>query len=204
MWLIVNNVLNNETILLQAGKMLCLCQKFESTCKGIVTQYLLTDPFDENKINLFSEEYFSYVDKLKKLLLGQTVTRLAKKFGDMIRAKDIEILEQGIASRNFICHDLLNDFISASFAESENDIRKKFNKSFEDVQFPLIELRGDLLNREVVIGHLRNLISADYIVSKWSYEFQEKQSGRFYDKEGYAERLIDWVFKDSEVKSEST
>lgn len=171
MWLLINNTLKNDQILLSAGKSLCICQKFETTCKDILMLLSCSKFIYDKRGNLLSDEYIKNFNDLIKRQLGDSIVDYKKDFAQYLDPSEIEILTKGKNSRNYICHDLLKDLIIASFSEKSKFI-------FDDKEFK---------------AHLKNIALADYMVSKWSYEFQEQSSGDFYDKEKYVKNLINWV-----------
>jgi len=171
MWLLINNNLNNEPFLLSAGKALCICQKFETTCKDILMLLSSAKFIHDKRGALLSDEYIKNFNDLIKRQLGDSIVDYKKDFAQYIDPSEIEILIKGKNSRNYICHDLLKDLIAASFSEKPKLI-------FDNIVFK---------------EHLRNIALADYMVSRWSYEFQEQSSGDFYDKENYVKNIINWV-----------
>lgn len=172
MWLLINETLDNKAVLLSAGKALCLCQKFESTCKDIIMWLCLSKSLHEKDFNFLSEKHITYVDKLHNLLLGNSIQTFREEFKNKINKENLEILKDAKGSRNFICHELLKDFVSASFAQS---------KKYE-------------LDKRKLLNHIINIAKGDYLVSKWSYEFHEKKPGGFYDKNKYIDRISTWIF----------
>ena len=171
MWLLINSTLKNDQFLLRAGKSLCICQKFETTCKDILMQLSSAKFVHDKRGSLLSNEYIKHFNDLIKRQLGDSIGDYEKDFVQYIDSSELEILTKGKNSRNYICHDLLKDLIAASFSEKPKLICD--NKVFKE--------------------HLRNITLADYMVSKWSYEFQEQSSGDFYDKEKYVKNIINWV-----------
>jgi hypothetical protein len=163
--------MNESGLFLAAGKSLFICQHFEATCKDIVMWFCLSKALFENKFKFLSSDHIEYVDKLLKLLLGPSVKRLWNEFGDEFADNDIQVIENAREARNYICHQLI---IPLVFADSQQG-----NSSIQVV---------DRLRQEV-----RNLAIGDYLVSRWAYEFFEKQSGSFMDKDSYVARLGAWV-----------
>lgn len=172
MWLLINDTLNNDHFLLQAGRSLCICQKFETTCKDILILLSSAKSIKDNKFSLLDDEYIKNISALLKLQLGESIKKHQNDFSEFINNSEIEILNMGKNSRNYICHDLMKDLIAASFSDRPKSICNM--KNFKE--------------------HVKNIAIADYLVSKWSYEFQEQISGDFYDKDEYVDRLINWVF----------
>lgn len=128
MWLLINKTLENKAVLLSAGKALCLCQKFESTCKDIIMWSLLSKSLHEKDFNFLSEKHITYVDKLLSLFLGDSIKKFKEEFINKTNKENFKILKEAKDSRNFICHELLKDLVSASFAQSKNMnlIKKKY------------------------------------------------------------------------------
>ena len=78
MWLLINDKLNDEFFLLQIGKALCLCQKFESTCKEIIMWFETMKSLKEKKYDFLDNKYKDNVDKLLNLLLVKSINLLRK------------------------------------------------------------------------------------------------------------------------------
>lgn len=175
MWLLINEKLNDKFFLLQIGKALCLCQKFESTCKEIIMWFETIKSLKENKYNFLDDKYKDNVDKLLNLFLGKSINLLKNNYLLKIKESDLQILQNAKKSRNFIVHDSTGILISESFSPSL-----------------IIESRLDI---KIFENHVKKIAEGDFLVSKWSYEFHEKESGAFYKKGIYIEKVIKWIFK---------
>jgi hypothetical protein len=173
MWLLINSTLENEKLLIIAGRSLCLCQKFETTCKDIIMWLSSAKFVFEKKVSLLDDDYSDYVEELIKRQLGQSINKFELEVDIGIEPNEMGLLKKGKDSRNFICHEFLKDLILASFSS-----KKGYNPDLK-----------------ILKTHIRNIATADYLVSKWSYEFHEKESGDFFDQEKYVKGLIDWVIK---------
>jgi len=171
MWFLINKTLNNEYFLLQAGRSLCICQKFETTCKDILMLLSAAKSIKDKGYSLLDDEYIKNVRYLLKLQLGESIKKHQNDSSEFINNTEIEILNKAKNSRNFICHDLMKDLIIASFSDKPKPI----------------------CNIESFKEHIKNIAEADYLVSKWSYEFQEKMPGNFFDKDKYVNNIINWV-----------
>lgn len=124
----------------------------------------------EKEFKFLSEEHHEYSDKLLGGQLNKILGGFRKKFGNDYE-EDVKNLHSARESRNFICHDLLKDFISASYVQ-----QSKYT-----------------FDKKALTKHLQNIAIGDYIVSRWSYEFHEKESGYFKDKENYVQTLVSWA-----------
>jgi hypothetical protein len=175
MWLLINEKLNDEFFLLQIGKALCLCQKFESTCKEITMWFGTMKSLKEKKYDFLDNKYKDNVDKLLNLFLVKSINLLKKNYLLKIKESDLQILQNARKSRNFIVHDSTDILISESF-----------NPSL------IIESRLDI---KIFKNHIKKIAEGDFLVSKWSYEFHEKESGAFYKKGIYIEKIMKWIFK---------
>ena len=45
-------------------------------------------------------------------------------------------------------------------------------------------------------SHVRTLAIGDFVVSRWSYEFHEKESAYFMSQDEYVGTMDRWVFTD--------
>jgi hypothetical protein len=173
MWLLINSTLENKKLLTIAGKSLCLCQKFETTCKDIIMWLSSTKFLHDKKATFIEDGYSDYIEELINRQLGQSINKFEMEIDVGIETDHMSALRKGKDSRNFICHEFLKGLIAASFSYK-------------------MGYKPDL---KLLKTHIRNIATADFIVSKWSYEFHEKRSGDFFDQEGYVNGLIDWVTK---------
>jgi len=173
MWLVFNNKLNDEPNLLIIGKSLLLSQKFEDTCKNFVLMMSLTKKVAiEKEFELESEEHGKYIDLLLSLFLGQSINYYKNYLKEIVKNSDIEILKKAKYARNYICHESTVDFLYSSIY-SKKDYKWNMN----------------LLEK-----YIKDIAEGDYYVSRWTYEFQEKESGSFYNKKAYINNIIEWIF----------
>ncbi|MHB8581191.1 MAG: hypothetical protein ACYDA4_15215 [Ignavibacteriaceae bacterium] len=178
MWLIINEKLNDEEKLLSIGKALILCQKFESTCKYFIMMMSLAKKVTiDMEFEFMSEEHQSYVDKLLKFLLGNSIEYYQKNFKDIVDKEGINCLIEGKKSRNFICHESAIEFIYSSIYSEQT------------YHWDIVKFKE----------HISNVAIADYFVSRWTYEFQEGESGYFVNKDDYVDKIKNWIFIKNEV-----
>lgn len=173
-WIIFDSRLKESDFLLTTGKYLFLCQHFETTCKDIVMWLCLSKVLNENQFQFLSDEHKDYVDQLLGLFLGQSIQRLQGVFRGQIRDEDIAALRDAKDSRNFVCHECLLDLVHAPLGRA-------------------YQFDWDIsLHR----SHIARLAKGDYLVSRWAYEFHEKESGVFKDRNSYVASIERWVFND--------
>jgi hypothetical protein len=169
-WLTSNDLITMKQYSSLVGRLLLLSQKYEFTCKEMVKWLELVSKLEEEKLGFMNEEYLSYVDKLNGLLLGESLKTLKgtqKLF--RISNNEISILHNGRKSRNWIAHQIGENIIFNS----------KFSK--EDI--------------EKCESHVIHLGKADFMVSKWSYEFHEKEPNNYIGEENYIKMICKWVFE---------
>lgn len=172
MWLPINNKIEDDKHFLILGKCLLLCQKFESTCKYFIMMMSLTKRIAVDKdLKLQSSEAKDYVDKLLSMLLGPSINYYQNFFNGTAEMKEIEYLRKGKNARNYIIHESAINFIHS--LHNNNKFRWDIRK----------------LKREI-----STIAKADYYVSRWTYEYLEKQSGSFYTQEEYERKINIWVF----------
>ena len=153
----------------KAGKALFLCQKFERTCKEIIMWVTLSKSLEEKQFDFLSKGHIDSVDKLLQLYLGTSINNFFKCF--TLNEKNKKILTDAKNSRNFICHEIMNDFIFLH--NGRNEVVNQFN--------------------DRLFFHIQNLARGDYLVSRWSYEFYEKESGYFFDEKKYIKEIETWI-----------
>jgi hypothetical protein len=154
MWLTTHALYQHDDIFCIFGKSLFVIQKFEDTCKDIINWLHITKIVEDGKIIFLDDEYNSYCDKLSKIMLGNSIKSVNNiKHEFEIEDKEIDILKNAKDSRNWIAHKLCSDCILKNIYTS--------NPAYD---IP-IELKK----------HVINVIKGDYLVSKWSYEFHEKE-----------------------------
>ena len=128
---------------------------------------------NDKKVSLLDDYYSDFIEELINRQLGQSISKFEMEVNIGIPLDHISILKKGKDSRNFICHEFLKGLIASSFSEKE----------------------GYKYDLKLLKTHLNNIATADFIVSKWSYEFHENKSGDFIDQDKYIKGLIDWVLK---------
>jgi len=158
------------------GKLLILCQKYEKTCKEIVKWLNLAVSIDQKEFDFLSDEHMSYAEKLDKLFLAGSINALDKNLKLDVSEQDINLLHRGRESRNWIIHS------SADLV---------FNKVYSSRD---LWINAELHN--LISGHLKNIIRADFVVSTWSFEFHEKELSSFNDIDKYTEMISNWVLSD--------
>lgn len=153
----------------RAGRALCLCQHFEFSCKEIVMWMVSTKSFRvENKT---LQRHFDYVDKLNRLSLGLSQTKLKEYFGDEINKEFFQVLDDARNSRNYICHDLLHPQIVRAYS---------------------VDYSSQPINRFGYVRHLFNIACGDYLVCRWSLAFHNEQHS-LPSREKYIRDVITWV-----------
>lgn len=169
-WIIFDQRTRESGFLLATGKALFLCQHFESTCKEIVTWFCVTKALIDKKFGLLSDEHKDYVDKLMRLFLDRSIRKL-EDIPKIASKEEIDSIREAKESRNFVCHECLLSLIYAPYPCAK----------------PKIDL--SLFRR-----HVGKIAIGDYLVSKWSYEFHEKDSGAFKNRERYVNAIEEWIF----------
>lgn len=113
------------------------------------------------------------MDRLLNLFLGEIVTSLGKKFTNIFSQDEIDTLKSAKDSRNYICHESETDLIFAPIGPS-------YKWNYDQTKLK---------------QHIGNIVEGDFIVSTCSYEFHEKESGSFKDRNLYVKTLTDWVLR---------
>ena len=171
MWVIFDYRLEEREFFEMTGKALFLCQHFEHTCKEIVMYLNLAKALSEQQLEFLSDDHKKYADKLMALFLGGSIKRLRKEFPRIGSDAEIGDIEKAKDSRNYICHESELDLIGARFAP------RGYRYEWQP-------------NTDILVSHFRNIATGDYVVSRWFYEFSEKESGAFKVKDEYVESLI--------------
>jgi hypothetical protein len=138
--------------------------------------FSLAKALHEKKFDFLGDQQKDYVEKLNGLFLGRSIQQLSKEFGTEFSTDEIETLKTATASRNFICHECLLPLIHAPFGS-------QYRSSWD------IDAHQ---------AHVHSLAEGDYLVSRWSYEFHERESGAFKDKDAYVASIVSWVVGDQE------
>jgi len=171
-WIISDQRLKESDFFLAAGKYLFLCQHFESTCKDIVMWFHLSKALHEDQFKILSAEHNDYVDKLISMFLGSSIKKLQETFEHDFTDADFEVLKTAKDSRNYICHECVLDLVYAPYGP-----KYRFTWDVE-------------LHRK----HILSLAKGDYLVSRWSYEFHEKESGAFKSQDSYVSDIEGFIF----------
>ena len=180
MWLITDHLPESEEIPAVIGRTLFVCQKYEITCKDIISWLETTRSLVDKKIEFLSEEYLSYVDKLHKILLGRAIQKLEKnalRFG--VSKQDFQCLDLAKQSRNWLVHESCTELITSHFSGR--------NKT---LTLP-VEFRE----------HVKTVVRGDFLVSKWSYQFHEKETAPWFRQDTYVERVVKWVFEGHSIRN---
>lgn len=153
------------------GKALALAQSFESNCKFVLLIANINKEIESGTITSLPEIQ-SYSEKLETWFkLGGGVTQFKDRHN--ISANEVEILRNGKEARNFIAHEAAHPM-----------------------------LHGKKASREIIVSlprfriNVRNLATAENLISRWSYMIQEKDSPPVQYSNAYAERVCAWVLSD--------
>ncbi len=119
-----------------------------------------------------SVEHKSYTEMMLNLFLGQSINYYKNYCKETIDEGEIECLKKAKDARNYICHESTIGFIYSTLYS-----KKKY-------------IWDDLKLRNCIA----DLAEADYYVSRWTYEFQENESGSFFNKTDYINKILNWVF----------
>lgn len=201
-----NKSLNSDYALLVASKVLLLCQAFEQSCKSIVMYLALAYKLHKAEFKFLSEEHKDFVSQLESLFLGNIINELDKiKSEFSIKNEDIEVLKIAKESRNYFCHELLIELVHGNgadffFMEFEKQIRKGNPKiscsrilaRYLDERSLNMEPYKYEFNEELFLQHLQCLAEGDYLVSKWTYNFHEKEAW-LRSRNSYVEEVKAWV-----------
>jgi len=172
MWLVDKNFNNQYGAFSKIGKSLVLAQKYESTCKDIIGWFMIVDKLIKTEFNLLDEDYIIYSNVLSKMMLGRKINSI-NKIKEMLRLKDDElvILDEARKARNWIAHDSCYELIKKNISLNKADY--KVDKKLKE--------------------NVIRLAKADFLVSKWSYEFHEKNSLYDVTEVSYIESILKWI-----------
>ena len=166
MWLTHRDLQNAEPLAPMLGKALLVCQKFEATCKDIISWLELTRAVTVDGLEFLGQDYMSYVDRLHAQLLGRAISTLrAGKDVFKVSATDLSILELAQQARNWIVHE---GGWGALFDSSDHD-------------------------DEVLVSAVEKVARADLLVSQWSYAFHEKDPPPWMPEEVYVATIVTWL-----------
>ena len=174
-WIPFDQRLGENEYYTSIGKALFLCQHFEHTCKNIFMWFSLSKALSNDQFQCLSKEHKDYVDRLLSIFIGKTITSFEKKFPTMFSQDEIDTLISAKNSRNYICHESEIDLIFAPFGSS-------YKWNHDDTKLK---------------QHIENIVEGDFIVSTCSYEFHEKESGSFKDRNLYVKTLTEWVLREN-------
>jgi hypothetical protein len=174
MWIENNQYYNNKSINIIAGKVLILCQKFETEAKAIVPWLMMADNLNNDNYSLFSEKHKKHLDSFVALSLSGNLKKLDKlsdKHKKEFRA-ELDILESARESRNYLIHNGFLDFVYKSKLGNEYIYRESS---------PLLE-------------HLIALAKGTFIITSWAYSFHEREAQGHRFMNDYVEELLAWIF----------
>ena len=177
MWIVRNYLskMDDESFRI-IGKALFVAQKFEMTCKDTLEWFLVVQNVVIAGVPFLGEEHLAYSEKLEKLFLGQIVNTANNQLRNpstgtkFLTEDNHQILDKGIKGRNWIAHEGCGDIIQSHFA----------NKPAE-------------IDTGILTQHLEGILTADWLMSKWSYEFHEREPAPYIDKQGYISGVCRWV-----------
>jgi hypothetical protein len=118
------------------------------------------------QIEFLSDDYMSYVDRLHAMLLGKSISILRSDnywFG--ISDEKLSTLNHARDARNWIVH-----------------------QSGLGVLF-----RNEELSAEQLILNITKVARGDFLVSRWSYEFYEKEAFNWIREQDYIDMIVKWV-----------
>lgn len=167
MWLRRQDLENMAVWAEQLGKALLLCQKFEATCKDIVSWFEIARQLNIGHLDILSDDYPSHVDRLYSLLLGQSISTLKSSrdwFG--ISMDDLSTLNGARESRNWVAHQSGLGVVFASHG---------------------------VVDIDELVRNVTNVVRGDFLVSRWSYEFHEKESGNWKSEQDYLDMILNWL-----------
>ncbi len=152
------------------GRALALAQSFEKNCKFVLLIANVSKEIEENRIaNL--EQIKSYSERLNELFkLGNAVNLF--EFRHKIKLSDIEVLKKGKDARNYIAHEAAHSLL-------------------------LEERSGLEIQKEMTMyqSKLLALAEAENLISKWSYEIQEKTVPPNIYSSTYVTRVYNWIME---------
>ena len=177
-WIINHQPLKQAELLdaffLAVGKALCLACAFEAKCKHILNILKLSE-YCKNDGHLSDSAALSVL--LRSQLLGQTIKNV-KGFRDF-SPEGIVILECAKDARNFIAHE------SALLA------------------WPISDTRADTIHEKItrLRSEVETLAAGDNLVSRWLYEFEEREPAHQILYRDYFRRIEQWIFGEIDLGS---
>lgn len=174
MWLTPRTLNNIDSYSEIIGRSIVVCQKFESTCNDIISWFEVVLALENNKYEFLSSEYISYVERLHKMLLGQSINKLSKH-KNLVSNSEYQILDEARKSRNWIVHES-----------------------------GLTLFTDNVLELEKLISNVEKVARGDFLVSNWSYEFHEKDIHRNINESLYTNCIVDWVICPDEENTRQT
>jgi hypothetical protein len=156
-----------DAFFLAVGKALCLACAFEAKCKHILNLIKLSEHC-KNGGHLSDSAALSVL--LRSQLLGPTIKEVSG-FPDF-SSEGIVMLECAKDARNFIAHE------SALLA------------------WPISDTRADTISEKVtrLRSEVETLVTGDNLVSRWIYEFEEKEPAHPIIYGDYFRRIEQWIF----------
>ena len=151
------------------GKALFLAQKFEMTCKDILAWILAAQRLSESAGPTL-EEFASHSDELRRLFLKPIIKLANAKLQRLMTKANYQVLDDGVKGRNWIAHECCENMIEAN-----------------------LNRRDPALDRGLLLQHFKNMATADALVSKWSFEFHEREPATMFFKQKYIDGIVDWV-----------
>lgn len=151
---------------LALGKALCIANSFEAKCKYMLRMITLTDALESGSdIDAARELVKTIADKM----LGSTIQLVAN--APEVKSSDLEVLRNAKDSRNYVAH-------------RGADFESIYDVSPDTIREYITRLRE----------HVRTLADGDNCVSKWCYEFCEREPAPLTIQEQYAAIVLEWVF----------
>jgi hypothetical protein len=187
-----------------AGRMLLICQKFESTCKYSLSSLL---PLLDEKEGFSLEEFIKKYTKNYRLFL-RDLNNEAKK--SILSKGIISGINAAIKSRNFICHEFLNeinynsDTYFTKFCKKEK-FKTKTDALAYSLEFgcPSFAKKEYKIDGVLLLEHAENIARGDFLVSKISYELSEKEPFLITEKR-YISEIVNFILEGLEYKVTKT
>lgn len=148
------------------GKGLLICQKFEDTCKDIVWWLKMILKATDEGVEFLGQEHRAYGDRLHSMLLGRALSTLdadADRFG--VTPEQLRTLDRAKDARNWIVHE---SGLQAIYGSGEP-------------------------GEQAFTCAVLQVARGDFLVSRWSYEFHEKESGT-KDEQEYVNTIRQWLW----------
>lgn len=135
----------------------------------MVLWFSIVRKLDVDNSDMLGAEMHSYVDKLNAMLLGQSIATLKGGNEFFNRTNNyMSKLESARKAMNWIAH------------ESGHGLLFHHNKFYLD-EF---------------LDNVKAVARGDLLVSRWSYEFHEKEPAGWCPEELYVETISTWIYDD--------